>query len=122
MKINKALLLLLLACFVILVGCRGQVAELPTTEPSETEKMEIVTSDPYFTGKVLEKYDGSCLMEVTGAGSGLMVEGQEVVVHMNIPDCPDYAVGDFLTIQFDGKMTCSLPPQIVGVAILDQNG
>ena len=78
--------------------------------------------DPYFTGIVREKYDGSCLMHVTGAGSGQLTVGQDVVVHMNIPDCPDFAVGEVLTIQFDGKMTCSLPPQVVGIAILVQHG
>lgn len=96
-------------------GCMGRVAEEPETEPSEKTEVKIV--EPYFTGKVIEQYDGSCLMEVTDVGSGCLAVGQQVVVHMNIPDCPDYAVGELLTVAFDGKMTCSLPPQIVGVAM-----
>lgn len=95
---------LLAACILTLGGCR-----------TNEEKQDIL--DPYFTGKVLEKYDGSCLMEVTDVGSGCLAVGQQVVVHMNIENCPSYAIGDSLTICFDGKMTCSLPPQIVGVAM-----
>lgn len=78
--------------------------------------------DPYFTGKVLEKFDGSCLMEVTDAGNGVLSAGQQVVVHINAAECPDFATGDSLTVSFDGKMTCSLPPQIVGVAIIKNKG
>lgn len=114
------LLLLALACLLALIGCKGQVAEVPETKPSEDQKVEM--AEPYFTGKVLEKYDGSCLMEVTEAGSGLLAVGQEVVVHINAPECPDFVVGDTLTVTFDGKMTCSLPPQVVGVAILVKHG
>ena len=119
---NVLLILMVIVCLATLAGCKGQVAQLPETEPSETEKQEVTMQEPYFIGKVLEKFDESCLMEVTEAGSGLVAVGQEVVVHINTTDCPDFAAGDILAVSFDGKMTCSLPPQVVGVAIIKDNG
>lgn len=103
-------ILLILICVFALGGCKEQARE---------GGVDIL--NPYFTGKVLEKMDGSCLVEVTDAGNGNIAVGQQVMVHMNVPNCPDYAVGDLLTISFDGKMTCSLPPQIVGVSIVHVN-
>lgn len=114
---KKIVSFVLTAAFILaLGGCKGQEAQIP-----EKKKPEQSLPEPYFTGKVIEKYDGSCLMEVTDVGSGCLAVGQQVVVHMNIPDCPDYEVGSCLTIAFDGKMTCSLPPQIVGVAMTKNN-
>ena len=114
MTMRKILsILLVVTCLFMLGGCKGNVEE-------QQEQRDIL--EPYFTGKVLEKYDESCLVEVTDAGNGNIAVGQQVVVHMNVPNCPDYAVGDLLTISFDGKMTCSLPPQVVGIAILVQHG
>ena len=104
--------LLVVVCLLSFVGCKASV-EVP--EPSREEQRDIL--EPYFTGKVLEKMDGSCLVEVTDTGNGNFAVGQQVLVHINMPGCPEYGVGASLIISFDGKMTCSLPPQIVGVNI-----
>ena len=120
---RKILSILLVAvCLLALGGCKGQVAQTPETDPSDTKTPALTAPSPYFTGKVLEKFDGSFLAEVTDVGDGNLAVGQQVVVHINTPDCPEFAVGDSLTISFDGKMTCSLPPQVVGVAIIRNNG
>ena len=114
--------LLVVICILALGGCKGQLAQTPDSDPTETTSPALTVPSPYFTGKVLEKFDGSFLAEVTDVGDGNLAVGQQVVVHIDTPDCPDFAVGDSLTIGFDGKMTCSLPPQVVGVAILKNNG
>ena len=110
---KKMLLILLALACLLLCGCKAQEVEQP-----EEKKPEMEIAEPYFTGEVLEIYGESFLAKVTDTGSGFLAVGQEVVVHINALDCPDFAVGDSLTIAFDGKMTCSLPPQVVGVAIL----
>jgi len=115
-------ILLCMICILVLGGCRGQVAQTPESDPTETTQPVLRVPSPYFTGKVLEKFDGSFLAEVTDVGDGNLAVGQQVVVHINTPDCPDFAVGDLQTVSFDGKMTCSLPPQVVGVAIIKNNG
>lgn len=110
--------LLVVVCLLSFVGCKASTeAQQPDTQPSQTQKSEYDILEPYFTGKVLEKMDGSCLVEVTDTGNGNFAVGQQVLVHINMPGCPEYGVGASLIISFDGKMTCSLPPQIVGVNI-----
>ena len=115
----RKLLLILLAvvCLLTLWGCKAQEEEQPD---AETPKAEL--SEPYFTGKVLEKYENSFLAEVIAADSEGLAVGQQVVVNVNTLDCPKFAVGDLLTVAYDGKMTCSLPPQVVGTVIIRQNG
>lgn len=95
--------LLVLTFVFILVGCNLE---------NEGEDM---TNSPYFTGKVLEKYEGSCLLEVTDEGNAYMGIGNLVVVRTNIEKCPEYEVGDYLTITFDGRAAQSYPPQIFNV-------
>lgn len=115
MILRKRLLILLLAvCLLALAGCRAGTEQIPSTQPEQPQEI----TEPYFLGIVLEKYDESCLVEVTDVGNGNFAVGQQVVVHINVPDCPNFAAGDTLTIVFDGKMTCSLPPQIVCVAVI----
>ena len=66
----------------------------------------------YFTGEVIEKYEGSYLVEVTDIGNGPLAVGDRVVVKTDIPDSPQYETGDFLKIVFDGKIAKSYPQQI----------
>ena len=64
-----------------------------------------------FIGQVKESYELSCLMEVTDpATSHLQVENQ-VVVTTNFDGCPQYASGDYLEVEFDGKVaeSCTNP-------------
>lgn len=76
--------------------------------------------NPYFTGEVIEKYEKSCLLKVTDIGNGNFVIGDEVVVTTDISSCPDFEVGDYLTISFDGKVAESYPPQILKVYIISK--
>lgn len=71
--------------------------------------------NPYFTGKVLEKQEGGCLLEVTDRGNQTFAEGESVYVTTAIEGCPDIAVGDLLTVSFDGKIAESYPMQILNV-------
>ena len=75
---------------------------------------------PYFVGKVIEVHEGSCLLEVTNNGNQQLASGDVVVVNTKIDNCPTYAVGDFLRIEFDGTMAESYPPQIFKVYAIDK--
>ena len=67
-----------------------------------------------FTGRILEKLEGeSYLMEVTDVGNGNFAVGNEVVVNSGM--LSNFQIGDMLNIQFDGKVTMSIPPQVVNV-------
>ena len=77
--------------------------------------------NPYFTGEVIEKYEKSCLLKVTDIGNGNFAIGDEVVVTTDISSCPDFEVGDYLTISFDGKVAESYPPQILKVYIISKS-
>lgn len=116
----KKVFVLLLAVCLLLVGCR-EGAQPEKTEPSETQDAGYDILEPYFTGTVTEKFDGGCLVKVTDIGNGNFAVGQDVEVHTDVPGCPDYQVGDSLTISFDGKVTCSLPPQVVCVSVIHVN-
>jgi hypothetical protein len=76
--------------------------------------------NPYFTGKVLEKYENSCLLEVTDTGNGNFFVGEKLVARTNIKNCPDYDVGDSLRISFDGKVALSYPAQVLNVYIVSK--
>ena len=75
---------------------------------------------PYFVGKVIEVYEDSCLLEVTNNGNQHLASGDVVVVNTDIDNCPTYAIGDFLRIEFDGTMAESYPPQILKVSSIDK--
>lgn len=82
-------------------------------------------SRPYFTGKVVEKYETTCLVEVTNIGNGNFFVGERLIVNTNIENRPDYELGDYLTIVFDGKVALSYPGQILNVYQIsktDSNG
>lgn len=97
-------LLLTLVCLVTLVACNTKNDE----------------GQAYFVGKVIEVYEKSCLVEVTNNGNQHLTLGDEVVVNTNIENCPTYAVGDYLRIEFDGTMAESYPPQILKVYAIDK--
>lgn len=69
----------------------------------------------YFKGKVIEKYENNCLVEVTDNGNQRFMLSDKVVVKTDIEGCPDYAVGDYLKIEFDGMVAESYPMQILNV-------
>lgn len=78
-----------------------------------------------FTGKVIELYEQSCLLEVTDNGNQGFTVGDLVSVNTNVTDCPEYKIGDHLTITFDGVVAESYPMQIFSVENIkktDANG
>ena len=99
-----AVWLLSLICLFALISCGAK-----------KEKNDVL--NPYFTGKVLEIYENSCLVEVTDTGNGNFFVGEKVVVHTDASNSPEYAVDDSLTISFDGKVALSYPPQIFATLI-----
>ena len=100
-------LILILSCICVLVACN-----------SNDGGSDIL--NPYFTGKVIEMYDKGCLLEVTDIGNDHFAIGDKVQVNTNIANCPEYNVGDFLRISFDGKVAESYPPQITKVFIVSK--
>ena len=100
--------------FTSIVSC-APVTEDTRGEESSVLDDHIDTQYPYFTGEVLEKYDFSCLVEVTDEGNCYLGFGNPVVVHTTLDDCPAYEVGDFLTVSFDGTVAQSFPPQVCRV-------
>ena len=70
---------------------------------------------PYFTGKVIEKYENRCLVEVTDTGNGNFFVGEILSVNTDIKNRPDYEIGDYLTVVFDGKVALSYPAQVLSV-------
>lgn len=105
---------LTLVCLVFLVACQNGENE----ENKGNEGNDIL--NPYFTGKVVEVYNGGCLLEVTDKGNCNFSIGDKVEVHTDIENCPEYSVDDYLRISFDGKVAESYPPQIHGVTIVSK--
>lgn len=75
----------------------------------------VQADSPYFTGKVLEKYENRCLMEVTDIGNGNFFVGETLIVNTDIAGADPYEAGDLLTITFDGKVALSYPAQVLNV-------
>ena len=107
-------LLLILVCLFSLVACQNGNNE----ENKGNEGNDIL--NPHFTGKVVEVYDGGCLLEVTDKGNWNFSIGDKVEVHTDIENCPEYSVDDYLRISFDGLVAESYPPQIHGVTIVSK--
>ena len=107
---------LALVCLVSLVACQNGENENEGTKG--TEGNDIL--NPYFTGKVVEIYDGGCLLEVTDKGNWNFSIGDRVRVNTKIENCPQYSVDDTLRISFDGVVDKSNPPQIHGVTIVSK--
>lgn len=104
----KQLLIAILMMMLLLSACQPPISTTPN-------------NDYCFTGKVVEIYESSCLMEVTDSGGAYLQIGQQVIVATNISDCPRFTTGDSLTVYFDGKIAYSLPPQILGVRCIKRN-
>ena len=107
-------LLLTLVCLFSLVACQNGSNE----GNKGNEGNDIL--NPYFTGKVVEVYEGGCLLEVTDKGNWNFSIGDKVEVHTDIENCPEYSTDDYLTISFDGIVAESYPPQIMGVTIVSK--
>ena len=108
-----------LCAFIIAVICILSIVScVPRNE-------EVDLSNPHFTGKVIEKYENSCLLEVTNTGNGQFFVGEKLIVNTNIENCPAYQAGDHLTVVFDGKVALSYPGQVLNVFQIiktDSNG
>ena len=72
-------------------------------------------ADPYFTGRVIEKYENTCLIEVTDTGNGNFFAGEKLIVTTDVANCPEFEAGDVLTVVFDGKVALSYPGQVLNV-------
>lgn len=93
---------LLLTSLFLLAGCNTH----STTEGDDT---------PYFIGKVTEKYETICLVEVVNSGNGSFSQGTEVEISTAVSGAPKIKVGDYIKICFDGKVAYSLPPKVLNV-------
>ena len=106
-----ALLLCAALCLFTLCACHSQ---------EDTPEFDIL--NPYFTGKVIEKTDNGCLMEVTDVGNTGFAVGERLLVNTAISGSPAYDVGDCLKISFDGKVALSYPGQILNVFLVSKVG
>lgn len=92
----------------------GYKGDETTASKPESDESKKPCSEYNFTAKLLEKTaDGSYLMKVTDVGNGNFAIGNEVVVISDM--LSHFNIGDTLNIQFDGKVTMSIPPQVVNV-------
>lgn len=108
-KLNA--LILCLVCLFSVAACQ---ADIDTGD----EGYDIL--NPHFTGRVIEAYEKGCLMEVTDAGNAQLTVGEKAHVNTDIPNCPAYGAGDYLTISFDGVVAESYPLQIFNVFIVSK--
>ena len=110
-------LALLLVCLLLVVSCAEN--QNSNTNDGVGEDMNAVEHEaitqPFFSGKVLEVYEGRALIEVTNGGNQEIPVGEKYVVNTNIEGCPEYEVGDYLRVIFDGKVALSYPGQILSV-------
>lgn len=77
-----------------------------------------IINQAYFRGKVIEKHEKSCLVEVVDTGNQKLTIGDKIVVKTDIEACPQYEVGDYLRIVYSGEMALSYPPQIFEVYVI----
>lgn len=96
-------------CFFLLVACDNAGNDVGN---------DIL--DPYFTGKVIEKYETSCLLEVIDIGNHNFAIGDKVIANTNVKNCPEYKVGDQLKISFNGIVSETYPVQINKVYIVSK--
>ena len=104
-------LLLVFICFVMLVSCSSGFFEQTQNNAKPA----------YFIGRVVEKYERGCMVEVTDEGNyGQLAIGSPVQVTTSIQNCPEYEVGDHIKIVFDGTVAESYPPQILHVLVIEK--
>ena len=94
-------IMFIIVCLFTLIACNSD------------DEQDIL--NPYFTGKVIEIYEKRCLVEVTDTGNGNFTIGDKVVVNTDIKNRPQFDIGDYITISFDGKVALSYPPQVLRV-------
>lgn len=99
-------LLTILLCIVSLVAFMGC---------NLGDRVNIDENTPYFTGKVIEIEQDRCLLQITNEGNQYLAKDTTVYVNTSIKDCPDFEVGDYLTVTFSGAVGLSLPPIVFSV-------
>ncbi len=109
MKKTISLLLVLFCITVMLTACQSE-----SLDPSDNSNGTPVDRH-YFSGRVIETYGKSCLVEVTDTGNQHFKLGDQLVIHTDVENCPEYSKGDSLKIVFDGMVAESYPPQILKV-------
>ena len=78
------------------------------------------SSKKHFVGKVIEKYEYSCLVEVFDAGNQAFAIGDKIDVTTRVENCIHYRIGDYLEITFDGTVAESYPMQIRGTISIEK--
>ena len=80
----------------------------------------------FFIGEVIEICESGCLLKVTDEGNfGKLAVGTTIQVTTNIENSPEYALGDYLKVKFDGTVAESYPPQVIhvlGIKKIDSTG
>ncbi len=92
-------------CFIVLLLCATGVACMANGHEEQVT----------FIGKVVEKYEGSCLLERVECEEQYILPMDVVIVHIDREISPDYEVGDYLKIDYNGVVAESYPPQIFRV-------
>lgn len=101
--------LLILLCFIYLI-VPTLIVDAATQDNAKQR----------FVGKVIEKYEYSCLIEVFDACNQTFAIGDKIDVTTNIENCIYYRVGDYLEITFDGNIVESYPMQIRGTISIEK--
>ena len=89
-------------------------ASLTACTNTKSEGSAIIAS--HFSGKITEVRDSAYLLEVTDVGNGQFGMGNPVIVL--VYETPTYQVGDVLTVEFDGTIAKSYPPQITNATAI----
>lgn len=109
MNVKRGLVCLLALLFALtLASCEAK------------EKEEEPNQNPWFCGCVLEKYEECCVVEVTDAGDQGLQLGDLIVVRTAIDDCPDFAAGDILRVEFNGEIAETYPMQVNHVLAIER--
>ena len=110
-KMKKKIIcsLLVLLCFACLIAPM-LVADAATKDSAKK----------HFIGKVIDKYEYSCLVEVFDAGNQAFAIGDKIDVTTNVENCINYRIGDYLEITFDGTVAESYPMQIRGTINIEK--
>ena len=109
----KKLIALVLAsiCLIALVSCNI----------GDNEQSQNNAKPAYFVGEVIEIYDTGCLLKVSNEGNyGHLATGTAVQITADIENCPEYEIGDFLKVTFDGAISKSNPPQVLHVISIEK--
>ncbi len=102
--------ILTIICLVMLVACDTNI-----------DQSQNNAQPAYLSGKVIEIYESGCLLEVIDEGNyGKLAVGTTVQITTNIENCPEYVIGDYLTVEFDGTVAESYPPKIFHVLGIDK--